>query len=100
MKWTAFDQETAAALSAHLPDVELSQTASDELDGALAAAASSACAVLIPARDGEHALFITMKTRDANAEAQPHTPVMPASYQAGGFLGLADEPIFEDDDKR
>ncbi len=100
MKWTAFDQETAAALSAHLPNVELSQTAADELDAALSAAASSASAVLIPARDGEHALFITMKTREPLAEAQPDMPVMPASYQAGGFLGLVDEPIFEDDEKR
>ena len=100
MKWTAFDQETAAALSSHLPGVELSQPGSDELDAALAAAASSASAVLIPARDGEHALFITMKTRESAADARPHAPVTPSSFQPGGFLGLADEPVFDDDDQR
>ena len=97
MKWTAFDHETAAALAAHLPNVEISQGVTDELDAALAAATASASAVVMPAQDGEHALFVTMRTKDPNADTEPHVPVQPTSYQAGGFLGLADEPVFEDE---
>src|SRR4051794_29174075 len=99
MKWTAFDQETAAALSAHVPDVELEQSGAGELDSALhsvaATAGASPAAVLTPAADRDHTLLITMRTRNANASTSDEPTPEPSSYQAGGFLGLADEPVFE-----
>jgi hypothetical protein len=101
MKWTAFDQQTAAALGAHMDAVEPSQTAKDELDSGLDLAATSApAAVLTQAADREHALLITMRSKDAaRAGADEPTPE-PTGYQAGGFLGLADEPLFDDDKKK
>src|SRR4051812_22278286 len=102
MKWTAFDQQTAAALGAHMDAVEEpSQTAKDELDSGLDLAATSApAAVLTQAGDREHALLITMRSKDAaHAGADEPTPE-PTGYQAGGFLGLADEPLFDDDKKK
>jgi len=97
MKWTAFDQETAAALTRHAENVELSQGAGDELDSALDAAAAGPAAALLPAVDGQHALLLTFRTKDAAATTS--VPVLPSAYQAGGFLGLADEPVYEDRDK-
>jgi hypothetical protein len=101
MKWTAFDQETAAALGGQMHNVEPSLTAKDELDSGLDLAATTApAAVLTQASDREHALLITLRSKDAaRAGADEPTPE-PTSYQAGGFLGLADEPVFEDDKKK
>jgi len=109
MRWTAFDQETAAALAAHLPNVEHAPgTNKDALDSALdfalnavthvpAAGVGSAAAVLTPARSNDHTLVITMRTK---AAAQPGSAEdipapQPSGYEAGGFLGLSDEPVFE-----
>jgi hypothetical protein len=100
MKWTAFDQETAAALSAHVPNVELAQTAADELDAALdVVTAAAPAAVLSPAADRDHTLVLTMRIKEKNAASNEPT-LEPSSYQAGGFLGLADEPVFEEKKKR
>jgi hypothetical protein len=101
MKWTAFDQETAAALSAHVPNVELAQTAADELDAALdAATAAAPAAVLSPAADRDHTLVLTMRTKENKAASSDEPALEPSSYQAGGFLGLADEPIFDEKKRR
>lgn len=100
MKWTAFDQETAAALAQHVENVELSRTAAGELESALDAAANGPTALLAPAADGEHTLLLTFRTRETSASDTSRAPATPSSYQPGGFLGLADEPVFDDDDRR
>jgi len=105
MKWTAFDQETAAALAAQLPNVAHAPSG-DALDSALDhtsdPAANSAVAVLTPARDAGHTLLITMKTRAAaeRAAASETSSPEPISYEAGGFLGLSDDPVYEDSKKK
>ena len=99
MKWTAFDQETAAALSQHLQNVEVSRTAADEAESALQASATGPAALLMPAADGEHTLLMTFRTRE-QAEAVPEGPAEPSSYQAGGFLGLSDEPVYDEKPRR
>lgn len=102
MKWTAFDQETAATLSTAVADVEFAPTGADELDSALNAATGDAspAAVIAPAADRDHALLITMRTKDPNAQTNDEPTPEPSSYQAGGFLGLADEPVFEETNKK
>ena len=106
MKWTAFDQETASALAAHVPNVEHTTGNNDALDSALDltsdAAVNSAAAVLAPARDHAHTLVITMRTK---AAAQPGSAgdvpaPEPSEYEAGGFLGLSDEPVYQNEQKR
>jgi hypothetical protein len=94
MKWTAFDQETASALAAHLPKVEHAQGNTDALESALD------CAKNALTRDPavNSTLVITMRTK---AAAQPgsagNVPApQPSSYEAGGFLGLSDEPVYDD----
>lgn len=96
MKWTAFDQETASTLARHLSDVDLSKTAADAFDAAIEAATSTHAALVCPAADGEEALLVTFRTKDnEGAEASPGS-AEPVGYQAGGFLGLSDEPLFDD----
>jgi hypothetical protein len=101
MRWTAFDQETAEALAARLPNVEHAQGSTDALASALSLtrdpAINSAAAVLAPARDNGQTLVITMRTK---AAAQPGSTAdvpapEPSEYEAGGFLGLSDEPVYE-----
>lgn len=98
MKWTAFDQETAAALAQHVPGVDISKTAADALDAAIDSAAAAHVALVAPATDGEATLLVTFRTKetpDANAPAPGNAE--PVAYQAGGFLGLADEPLYDDE---
>jgi len=107
MKWTAYDPETASALAAHLPNVEHAPARNkDALDSALDSVAppasatgadSAAAAVLAPALDDTHTVVITMRTK---AAAQPGSAddvpqQQPTSYEAGGFLGLSDDPVYE-----
>ena len=96
MKWTAFDQETAAALAQHVGNVEVSRTAADEVESALAAAAAVPAALVMPAADGEQTLLATFRTRDGGT-TEPEQQAAPKAYEAGGFLGLSDEPVFEDE---
>jgi hypothetical protein len=48
---------------------------------------------------------MTMRSRDdlARASARDASPddtsAEPTSYEAGGFLGLADEPVYDSNDK-
>ena len=99
MRWTAFDQETAAALAKHVENVEVSRTAADEVESALEASASGPAALVMPAVDGEHTLLATFKTREERDPAAEE-PMEPSSYEAGGFLGLADEPVYEEKKRR
>ena len=107
MRWTAFDQETATALAAHLPNVAHAAANSDALDSALGCAlndfalnadpaAGSAAAVLAPARDPGSTLLITIKTKAAaqSGSADDAPTPQPTSYEAGGFLGLSDAPVY------
>ena len=95
MKWTAFDQETAAALAQHVENVEISRTAAGGVESALEAAAAGPTVLVTGAADGEHTLVATFRTREQN-EAVAGEPVEPDAYQPGGFLGLADEPVYHD----
>jgi hypothetical protein len=96
MKWTAFDQETAAALAQHLSGVDVSQTAADALDSAITAAADAHVALVTPAT-GEATLLVTFRTKNSEAAEAPAESAEPVGYQAGGFLGLTDEPLFDDE---
>ena len=107
MKWTAFDQATAAALAAQVPNVahapngDTSDAMESALDQTREPGVNSAAAVLMPARDKEHTLLITMKTKAATQPGPDDEPgVQPTGYAAGGFLGLSDDPIYEDDNKK
>jgi hypothetical protein len=99
MKWTTFDQETAAALAQHLSDVDVSKTAASATDAAIEAAAAAHVALLAPASDGETTLLVTFRTKEA-AVSEPAGSAEPVGYAAGGFLGLSDEPLYEDRERR
>ena len=111
MKWTAFDQETATALAAHLPNVAHSSDNKDALDSALDCvlrdsalnadpATGSAAAVLAPARATAGTVLVTMKTKALTQPGSESDAPQPTGYQAGGFLGLSDDPVYEDDKKK
>lgn len=97
MKWIAFDQETASALAQHTGNVEVARTGMDEVESALEAASARPSALLMPAADGEHTLLATFRPREAQREDKPQKHVEPKGYEAGGFLGLADEPVYDDE---
>lgn len=97
MKWTAFDQETGAALAQHLSDVDVSKTAADAFDSAIEAATGAHVALVAPTADGEETLLVTFRTKNNETAEAPAGSAEPVGYQAGGFLGLADEPLYDDE---
>ncbi len=99
MKWTAFDQETAAALAQQLSDVDISKGTAAPVDAAIEAAAGAHVALVTPASDGEAALLATFRTKETPA-SEPAGSAEPLGYEAGGFLGLSDEPLYEDRERR
>ena len=99
MKWMAFDQETAAALAQHLSDVDISKGTTDAVDTAIETAAGAHVALVAPASDGEASLLVTFRTKET-ATNEPAGSAEPVGYEAGGFLGLSDEPLYEDRERR
>lgn len=98
-RWVVFDQATAAALESKTAgSVEVRSdfdALSDSVVGLAAAAPGTAIAV-VPAADSEHALLLrfTRNPRPAHATAAPPSGTRVAP---GGFLGLADEVVLEDE---
>lgn len=86
-----FDEATAQKLAAHDPELR---------DGTpvLEALASDRPSVIVfPAADAGHAVVARVTPRGASAD--PRVSRAADRYEAGGFLGLSDEAIFDDKKK-
>ncbi len=87
-RWIAFDGQSATALAAAQISPELHDSG-DALGVALSSPTSSL--VLMPASTPGHALVLQIR----------HVPLPKSEpevqYEATGFLGLTDAPIYEDD---
>ena len=80
-----------ASLSQHGLRVE---TAADPARSALA---QPSAVLVLPARDDDHALIATIRTADAQRAADLAGSRKVAAYEAGGFLGLDDVAVYEDE---
>lgn len=89
-RWITFDETTAARLQA--PNGENFRVATGD---ALDAAIDSANAVaILPASAGEVLIARVRRATLAIADTEASTAV---GYSAGGFLGLSDDPIYEEE---
>jgi hypothetical protein len=93
-RWIAFDEPTAAALQSRIPGQQVELGAGDVLASALA---SSTAVALLPATDGAVLILALRHIVAGQLETEPASSA--AAYSAGGFLGLTDEPIFQEEEE-
>lgn len=91
-----FDRHTADALCARSIESVL-EDGGHALNVALAAESPRAL-TLLPARNRDRVLLVSMARRSAQIQAM--SQASPIRYQAGGFLGLSDEPVYESEKLR
>jgi hypothetical protein len=85
------DKNDAAALANHGLTVE---TAADPARSALA---QPSAVLVMPARDDDHALIATIQSAEARRAAEIAGSRKVAAYEAGGFLGLDDVAVYEEE---
>ncbi len=101
-RWIVFDAATAAAVESKTnSQAELRDIDAEQATGILAEmlSASGPAVAIVPARSGKHALVmrLTRNARPSVQEQLPATPIFGAHVAPGGFLGLADELVLEDE---
>lgn len=97
-RWIVFDQATAASVETKTSSrVEL-RAPSDESAGivGMAAATPGAAVALVPATEPGHALVMRF-TQNETRPTQTSPLTSGAHFAPGGFLGLADEVVLEDE---
>ncbi len=89
-RWITFDRESRTAIAAATPFTpELHDGGNNDALGAALASANDSV-VLMPAADSERVLIAHVHQVPVAVEPE-RTPV----YEAGGFLGLRDEPVYD-----
>jgi hypothetical protein len=107
-RWIAFDQDTTSILRSTLAQgTRIDTLLRGPVDYALAR--PSAVITLLPASGGDSLGIATFRRARApvaqravteqlrRSSLPPRPAVQHASTRAGGFLGLSDEPVFEDE---
>jgi hypothetical protein len=101
-QWTAFDEETSSVLRSKLPEepvVEYSSTSA--LDYALNSKHS--VVAVLPCRGFGQAGLAVFRWNAVPVIASsppPPAPAFPGKTRTSGFLGLSDEPVFEDENEK
>lgn len=90
-RWIAFDRQSAAAVFASARITAELHDAGDALGAALASDKDNV--VLMPSREPARALVAQI--RRAPVAADDQRP--PVAYEAAGFLGLIDEPVYDEE---
>ncbi len=89
-RWITFDRESRTAIAAATPFTpELHDGGNNDALGAALASAEDSV-LLMPAADSERVLIVQIR-HVAPVKPAERTPV----YEAGGFLGLRDEPVYD-----
>lgn len=95
--WVTFDQETSSALRSQLPNETIFQRPGNSIMEYLLEEREAVVAVL-PSSGGNQAAIAVFRWN--RIPAAPEEPLVPAGKRAGGFLGLMDEPLFEDEQEK
>lgn len=93
--WTAFDEETSSALRSRLPEQSVIEHSTDSaLEHALGR--EGTIVAVLPCRGLGQAALAVFRW---NQIAPPSSPPSPHAHtRAGGFLGLTDEALFDDEE--
>ena len=104
VRWITFDDQTAAAV---VSNVASGTAEIRDGDAFLTAISEGDCAIVLPSESAGQVLFLQIRVNsNVNARKPPasvklETPAETkavgeeASYEAVGFLGLSDSPVFE-----
>lgn len=92
--WTAFDEETSCALRSRLPEQTVIEYSADSAMEHALGRGGTIVAVL-PCRGLGQAALAVFRW---NQIVQPSPPSPHANTRAGGFLGLTDEALFDDEE--
>jgi hypothetical protein len=101
-QWTTFDEETYSALHSRLPeDPVVEHSESSALDYALSC--RQTLVAVLPCRGFGQSGLAVLRWNAVPAIPSVHPELTPVPTPAGrtrtsGFLGLSDEPIFEDEE--
>jgi len=88
----AFDKSTAQALSRNLHLLTVCDSEADPVQTALQSA-SPTTLLAMPTETGKRVLIATLHR--AQAQTSPPLPGSePATFEASGFLGLSDQPVY------
>jgi hypothetical protein len=111
-QWTTFDEETALALRSKLPDEPVTEDSSTSALQYAVNRADTMVAVLPSSGFGQAGLAVIRWNHipeisepvEVSAPAEVLAVEEPVQYTAntrpGGFLGLSDEPLFEEEEKK
>ena len=94
--WVTFDQETSSALRSQLPNETIFQRPGNSIMEYLLEDREAVVAVLPSSGNNQAAVAVFRRNR---MPVLPEEPVIPAGKRAGGFLGLIDEPLFDDEEQ-
>jgi len=100
-QWTAFDEETSSALRSKLPEESVVEhTSTSALDYALNRQQS--VVAVLPCRGFGQAGLAVFRWNSVPVipSPPPPAPAFQGRTRTSGFLGLTDEPVFEDDDEK
>ena len=109
VRWITFDDETAAAV---VSSVASGTAEIRDGDAFLTAISSGNCTLVVPSDTAGQVFFLQIRVnsnvneRKPPASVQLDTPVEKraagedVSYEAIGFLGLSDSPVFEEEPRR
>jgi len=92
MRIVTFDEATAERLGAHGPELRDGSPLVEALQS------DQPAVVILPAADPAEALLA--RVRPCGASDDPRLDSAQQRYEAGGFLGLSDEPIHDEKDSR
>ena len=108
VRWITFDDRTAAAV---VSNVASGTAEIRDGDAFLTALSGGDCNLVLPSQTAGQVLFLQIRvnesagTRKPPASVKPERSVEPkaaeeVSYEAVGFLGLSDSPVFDDEPPR
>ena len=90
-RYIAFDKATAQAISRNLHLLTICDSEGDPLQTALQSK-SPTCLLAMPAESADKVLIATFRR---SPSAEPATSPDPIGFEASGFLGLSDEPVYQ-----
>jgi hypothetical protein len=94
----AFDKQTAQAISVKLHWLTICDPGADAVESALQTNSPQSLLVL-PSETGGRVLMAHFRRNPSLARSPAPLPPETVNFQAGGFLGLSDEPVFETEAK-
>lgn len=98
--WTTFDDETSAALRSRLPEPVIVQRPAHMALEHVLQTGETVVAVLPGGMLDQAALAVFRWNRVPTVQEPPPLPPPQANTRAGGFLGLTDEPAFDEEESQ